>query len=156
MKKLTLAIMTFSLALFGFGAAASAGNVYPTNPPSVSVSNPTPAPGSTITVTMNGCVEGESVQFTLEGETASGVTAGGSASAQIKVPTTPGTYTGTATCASGTSAAFSITVTTPSGGLPATGSSGMSSTVMISMILFLVGAGLLVVSQVRRRNPVAT
>jgi hypothetical protein len=267
MKKFALAIMTTSIVIFGFGAAASAqdegsvntppnkdvcmqggwesytddegtpfenqgdcvsyvaagGGVYPivaSQPPpaspTVSVSSPTPAPASTITVTMDGCAEGESVQFTVAGETASGVTTdgsasapikvpttpgaytgtatcaggasatfsitvtmngcaegetvqlvlvgetatgvttGGSASAQIKVPTTPGTYTGTATCASGASANFTITVTSPSGGLPATGSSGLGSFATISMILLLVGAGLLVVSQVRRRNPVAT
>ena len=169
MKKFALAIMTASIVVFGFGAAASAqdadpGDVYPTVPttapppaaPTVSVSTPAPAPGSIITVTMDGCAEGETGLFTLAGETASGVVTGGSASVQIKVPTTPGAYTGTATCASGASANFSITVTTPSGGLPATGSSGMSSTMTISMILLLVGAGLLVVSQVRRRQPAAS
>jgi hypothetical protein len=142
---------------------AAGGGVYPivaSKPPpaspTVSVSTPTPAPGSTITVTMDGCAEGESVQFTVAGETASGVTTDGSASAPIKVPTTPGAYTGTATCAGGASATFSITVTSPSGGLPTTGSSGLGSFATISMILLLVGAGLLVVSQVRRRNPVAT
>jgi LPXTG-motif cell wall-anchored protein len=154
MKKFALALITVSAVVFGFGAAANAATdpVYPPPTITVTVSSQTPAPGSTITVTSQGCEEGETVNFVLEGSSSTGTTTGGTASGQVTVPTTPGTYTGTATCASGAAVNFTVTVTTPSGGLPATGSSGISSTVAISGILLLVGAGLLTVSQIRRRQ----
>jgi LPXTG-motif cell wall-anchored protein len=42
--------------------------------------------------------------------------------------------------------------TSPSGDLPATGGSGMNTSAVIALSLFAVGAGMLVVSQVRRRQ----
>jgi LPXTG-motif cell wall-anchored protein len=156
MKKLALALMTISAVTFGFGAAANAappdGDAYPPTDVTVTVSSSNPAPGSTITATLAGCDEGETAGFVLGSSTDSGVTSGGTASGDLKVSTTPGTYTGTASCASGASANFTVTVAAPSGGLPATGSSGISSTVAISGLLLLMGAGLLIVSQIRRRK----
>jgi LPXTG-motif cell wall-anchored protein len=149
-KKFAMAIMAVSATVLGFGGAANAA--YPPDDVTVTVSSKTPPSGSTITATIEGCVDGESATFVLEGSTATGVTTGGTASGQLKVPTAPGSYTGSATCASGASANFAITVPTPSGGLPATGSSGINSTVAMSAILLLVGVGLFAVSQIRRRQ----
>ena len=153
MKKIAIAAMAVSATIFGFGTAANAA--YPPTDITVTVSSQTPAPGSTITVTSEGCEEGEDVDFVLGGSSSTGTTTGGSASGQVTVSTTPGTYTGTATCASGASANFTVNVAAPAGGLPATGSSGISSTVAISGMLLLVGAGLLTVSQIRRRQSAA-
>jgi len=152
MKKLAIAAMAVSATMFGFGSGASAA--YPPPDVTVSVSSQAPAEGSTITATIDGCVEGEEATFVLGSSTSTGVTSGGSASGQLTVPNTPGAFTGTATCASGAQASFSITVPTPTGGLPATGSSGISSTLAISGILLLVGIGLFAVSQLRRRQSV--
>ena len=128
MKKIAVALMTVSAVVLGFGAAANASpSGYPPEKVTVTVSSSNPAAGSTITATITGCVEGENADFVLGSSTASGVTSGGSASGTLTVPTAAGTYTGTASCASGASASFSITVSAPSGGLPATGSSGISS-----------------------------
>ncbi len=46
--------------------------------------------------------------------------------------------------------------TTPGSGLPATGSSGISTTTGIAIGLLVVGAGLFIVAQVRRRTPATT
>lgn len=45
-------------------------------------------------------------------------------------------------------------VTIPTGGLPATGSSGVSTMAIIAIGLLIVGVSLFVVSQVRRRQTV--
>jgi len=169
MKKLALAVFTVFVAVFGLSSTALAA--YPPTDVNVSVSNPTPPPGGTITVTMAGCRDGAIVTFVLENSTATAVSRGGAALAEITVPTAivtsalgdstasaeitvpiaTGTYTGTATC-EGVSATFTVTVTTPGGTIPATGASGISSTVAISAMLLLVGVGLVTASQIRRRQ----
>lgn len=152
MKKFAIAAMAVSATVFGFGSAASAA--YPPPDVTVSVSSQTPPEGSNITATISGCVEGEEATFVLGSSTSTGVTSGGTASGVLTVPNTPGSYTGTATCASGAQASFAVAVPTPTGGLPATGSSGVGSIVTISIILLLVGAGLFAASQIRRRQSV--
>jgi hypothetical protein len=86
-------------------------------------------------------------------------------------PTAPGNYTGTAVGLAGRSPSitFSFTIpgqatttttpvvttvpaTTPGGGLPATGSDGIGTTTSIAIGLLVVGLGLFVVAQVRRRQ----
>ena len=81
-------------------------------------------------------------------------------------PTAPGTYTGTGTGVNGTvtfsftipgqaattTTGVPVTTAAPSGQIPATGSSGISTTTTVAIGLLVVGAGLLVVAQVRRRQ----
>jgi len=45
-----------------------------------------------------------------------------------------------------------VPATIPGAGLPATGSSGMGTTTGIALGLFVVGLGLFIVAQVRRRQ----
>ncbi len=90
-------------------------------------------------------------------------------------PTTPGDYVVTAS-GPGYSASLAITVPgqvgttttvaapgttatpggTPGGVIPSTGGDGMGTTATIALSLFVVGAGLLIVATVRRRQPHAT
>lgn len=99
----------------------------------------------------------------------------GTATATLTAPTAPGTYQGTATqgasvqtftvvvpgqavtttvpattVAPGTPT--TVAATTPGSGLPATGSSGIGTTTGIAIGLLVVGAGLFIVAQVRRRQ----
>ena len=72
-------------------------------------------------------------------------------------PTAPGTYSGTAVGQQSPSQSFSFTLpgqaaTTPETGLPATGSDGIGTTTGIALGLLVVGFGLFVVAQVRRRQ----
>ena len=66
----------------------------------------------------------------------------------------PGTYPGTVVLASsGTTLSFTITVAAaPAGGLPATGSGSTQSGIWYGIGLLALGAGLLGVAQVRRRQ----
>ncbi len=81
-------------------------------------------------------------------------------------PTAPGTYTGTGVGQNGT-VSFSLTIpgqaatttiaapattAAPSGQIPTTGSSGVSTTTTVAIVLLAVGAGLLIVAGVRRKQ----
>jgi LPXTG-motif cell wall-anchored protein len=175
MKKFALALMAASALVFGFGAVAQAQ--YGSASATFNVSSATP--GQSITVTITGCTPGETLTITVNGVavtatcSASALTQGSvlglglvqqtatSATATITAPTTPGTYPVVITGSRGFSFTTSLTVvaattppvTTPGGGLPATGSSGISTTTGIAIGLLVVGAGLFVVAQVRRRQP---
>jgi hypothetical protein len=97
------------------------------------------------------------VNFVLAGATATAVcTPAGTAVASLLAPATPGTYTGTATgVSSGVTASFTVVVqaaVTPPGGLPATGSGGISTTTGMAAGLFAIGLGLFGVAQFRRRQ----
>jgi hypothetical protein len=160
--------MAASAAVFGFSLVAQAQ--YPPPAVAISVDDPTPAPGQTITVTFQGCTPGETVNFVLVASNSAGqcsaAAAGlsllmqapvsGTATGQLTAPTAPGTYTGSATGAtSGQTASFTVTVSqaaAPPGGLPATGSGGISTLNMIAIGLLVIGAGLFAVSQIRRRQ----
>jgi len=103
----------------------------------------------------------------------------GTASVTFDAPSVPGNYVATATGSAGFRGSYSISVTavgvtpaapvapitsvapaapaapvTPLGGLPATGADGISTMTMIAIGFFVVGGGLLVVSQLRRRQTV--
>jgi hypothetical protein len=77
-------------------------------------------------------------------------------------PTAPGTYNGTAVGAQSPQLTFQLTVpgqapattavVTPTAPLPATGSSGLGTTMGVALGLLAVGIGLFVVAQVRRRQ----
>jgi hypothetical protein len=157
MKKLALGLIAISSAVLGFGMVAEAqyGSVGGT----ATVTPTTTAPGGTVTVEMSGCTPGETVDFVLESATASATCAeDGTASASLPAPGATGTYTGTAAgVTSGVTASFSVVVAqavTPPGGLPATGSDGISTTAGIAIGLLVIGVALFGVSQIRRRQTI--
>lgn len=167
MKKLALGLISASAAVFGFGLVADA---YPPPAVSVSVDDPTPAPNQPLKVTFIGCQPGETVRFVLLSSTdtspCTATSAGlslllqpqqsGTSIGDLRAPPSPGPYTGTATgLTSGRNGPFTVVVSqavAPPGGLPPTGSSGISTTTTVAIGLLVVGAGLFVVSQVRRRQ----
>lgn len=153
MKKFALTLVAATAMILGLGQVA---NAYPPGAGGASASPASTAAGGTVTVTVS-CQPGESVTATLNGVTSSPVVcpAGGSATINVTAPTTPGTYTGTTNgSVNGALGNFTVTVTAPPPGLPATGSSGISTMTIIAIGLFAVGAGLFGVSQVRRRQSV--
>lgn len=176
MRKFALALMAAAAAVFGFGLVAQA-QVYPPPALTVTVGSATVTPGADVVVTVTGCTPGttvtvelEDVSVTVTCEAAGGAlgsifgliaqTEGtGTATATVTAPDEPGTYTGSVTTSDGASASFQVTVlapTAPAGGLPATGSGGISTTTGIAIGLFAVGLGLLGVSQIRRRQAAGT
>jgi len=173
MKKFALALMVASAALFGFGAVASAQ--YPT-----SLTVGTPSAGGPYSSTYTNCVNGETITFSQPQSTPatiSVVCAGRSATANFtNAPTVAGTYTvtaggptspartqsfsisgATATTLPATGGAdgagAGVPATTPTTGLPATGSNGIGTSTTIAIGLLAVGFGLFAVAQVRRRQP---
>lgn len=170
MKKFALALMAAAAAVFGVGMVA---NAYPPVPDAPGVSDSTPAPGGTFTVT-SACAVPETVTFTIPGDSdtatcepgATGAflllqqtTPDGVATGTLTAPTAAGTYTVTITgSSSGDLGTVSVTVaaqTDPGGGLPATGSDGVATTTWIAAGLLIVGLGLFAVATVRRRQPAA-
>jgi hypothetical protein len=155
MKKLIVALAATLAVFFGMGTAAHAQ--YGGSSGVVTVSPPTVAPGGTITVTVSQCTPGERVDISVAGVSVS-VTCGADsvASASIAMPTTPGTFNGTAVGAvSGFSTTFVVTIlapVSPPGGLPATGSGGLDASTGIAAGLLAVGLGLFGVAQLRRRQ----
>ena len=166
MKKIALTLAAISVIVLGFGSLASAGT-YPPGGPSVSVAPASVGPGGTVSVTAN-CTAGESVTISLEGssvsvpcETGDGESSvAGIATGVVTAPASPGTYTGSVTGAiSGSLGSFTVTVlaaaptpTTPTGGLPSTGSGGTSTMTFVAAGLLVVGLGLFGVATVRRRQ----
>lgn len=148
MKRFALALTVTIAAVLGLGQMASAQY-------SASASATT-TDGKT-TVTYTGCVAGETITFSLPGATpamATGVCASGTASASFVITaTTNGTAQGTTSPAVTFVASLAATPTVPTSDLPATGSNGISTTTGLAMGLFVVGLGLFVVAQARRRNP---
>ena len=163
MKKLALALMAASAAMFGFGMVAEAQ----TYDPSVSVGTVTP--GGAYTATYTNCVAGETITFSQPESTPTTTTGVCSASRVAtgtftNAPTAPGTYTVTASGPTSpartivfslAAAPTTVPATVPGGGLPATGSSGMGTTGGMAIGLLVVGLGLFAVAQVRRRQPSA-
>jgi hypothetical protein len=204
MKKLALALIAASAAVFGFGLVAQAQSYSPT------VSVGTVVPGGAYSVTYTNCTPGQTILFQQPQSTPTSVTAvcSGSVSSLDEItgsviglllpaqsalptavgnfttaPTGPGTYNGTAgpnpngpflpfsitipgqattTAPATTVPAPTVPVTTAApvvttapplaGGLPATGSDGIGTTTGIALGLLVVGLGLFVVAQVRRRQ----
>ena len=182
MKKLALALMAASAAIFGFGMVAEA-QTYTT---SVSV-GPRDAAGGAVHGHLRQLRAGETITFSQPQstpETTTGVCVGsvtltgsvvglllpaqaasGTATGSFTTaPTAPGTYTvtGTGTTSPARTTTFTIAgstttvpATVPGGGLPATGSDGTGTTTGIAIGLLVVGLGLFAVAQVRRRQPSA-
>jgi hypothetical protein len=153
MKKLALALISASALVFGFGMVAEAQ--YGTTP-AVTASPSTVVAGGTTTVTATGCTPPEVLTFTITGGASQTATCvAGSASVQLAVASSAGTYPGTVVGSLGFSQPFSIVVTaptTPPGGLPATGSDGIGATTGMAIGLLMVGLGLFAVAQFRRRQ----
>jgi LPXTG-motif cell wall-anchored protein len=178
MRSLVGAIVA-TIAIAVGGAAVVAQNPY-FGAPSVSVDPSTVAPGGAVTVTVQNCDAGSTVTITLvsssvavpcvaDGPVAQGFRAPrqspqpGTATGVVDAPTDTGTYTGSA---SGTSDAtpfdlpFQVAVELPTAStaadgqdaLPATGSSGVEPLTMAAIALVVVGGGLVIVAQIRRRQ----
>ena len=150
MKRLALAVTMTVAAFLGLGHTASAQ--YAASASAVTSDGKT-------TVTYTGCADGETITFNLPGatpETATGVCSNGTATAVFTAP--PSSTIGTAAGTTSPSLPFTVaslapTPTNPPSGLPATGSSGLSTTAGVAIGLLVVGCGLLVVGQLRRRRP---
>ena len=170
MKKLALALIAASAAVFGLGSVAEAQ--YGTTP-AVGVSPATVVSGGTVTVTATGCTPPEIVTFAITGGDSKSATCAsasalgeveglnaqtggtGTASVQLTAPVAAGTYPGTAVGTLGFNQPFSVIVTAavvPPAGLPATGSGGLNTSTGIALGLLVVGLGLFGVAQVRRRQ----
>lgn len=153
MKKFAVALIAVSAVVFGSGMAAQAQ--YGGSTGTATVTPASSAPGGTVTVGISGCEPSASVAVVFNGATSS-VTAdsSGAATTTVTAPSTAGTYPGTATCGD-VVASFSVVVAaavTPPGGLPATGSNGISTTSGLAIGLLVVGLGLFGVAQMRRRQ----
>ena len=156
LKRIGLAVMVIGMAAFGVDTVANAQTGdYPPAAATVVVSNTTPPAGGTITVTVSKCKPGENGVITLPPGAPVKVVcdSGGTAVASLTVPTQPGTYTGTAVFANPGTLTFQVTVAAvPGAGLPATGSNGTQSGIWFGLGLLGIGAALVGVSQVRRRQ----
>ena len=180
MQRLVLKLIVVVAALLGVSALASstvsAQYVTP-RPPGITTNVPTVATGGSFTVTVTNCLPGETVVITFQGASQT-VTCNSTilqAGATFTAPTTPGTYEACAeftgvgatvpdgvtrpTTACTTIQVLAPTVTVPpgvpGGGLPATGSSGISTTTTSAIVLISAGALLLIVTQMRRRRTAA-
>jgi LPXTG-motif cell wall-anchored protein len=174
MKKFALSLIVAAAAIFGTGVAAQAQT--PPYPPAASVSPiETAVPGGPFTVNVKGCQpNANKIAFVFRDQDQSNLcgngkgnsnalTVGtGTSSATFVAPMAAGTYTGTATGTDGFRVTFSVTVAAappvaaapvvPVGGLPVTGSDGTSTMTMMAFGILALGGGLLVVSQMRRRQ----
>ncbi len=157
MNKALIALMMVVGSLLAFGGPASA---YPPDEPTVGVDNPSPTPGGTVTVTVENCESGTTVTFELGGSTDSVVSVDDTATGTVTAPSTPGSYTGTATCGADVlsfgveveAAAATTVPTTVAPVLPPTGSDGSGSITTLAVGLLLAGLGLLGVARLRRRS----
>ncbi len=181
MKRLVLTVLVAAATMLGVSALAPAGiaGAYPiSRPPVISVDVPTVGPGGNFTITIGNCLPGERVRIRFQGTVRIVICNPSTLQASLPAvaPMTPGTYeicgdlTGTGTtvppgvvrpttvCTTIRVVAAVPTVppTLPGGGLPATGSSGISTTTTSAIVLLGAGALLLVVSQVRRRRTTHT
>ena len=177
MKRLVLTLMVAVATLLGLSALAPSGIVgaYPPGQSSGITTNvPSVPPGGTFTATVGNCLPSETVVITFEGVSITAICDPTTlqASGSFVAPTTPGTYqvcgdlTGVgATVPQGVTrprtvctsiqviaAGPTVPPTSPGGGLPATGSSGLGTTTTSAIVLISAGALLLIVTQVRRRR----
>lgn len=158
MKKFALALIASVLVLFGFAAPAGAQtSPYGGSSVTATVSPASSRPGGPVTITVSACAANSPVIIVFNGATSTvTANAAGGATATVTAPSAAGTYPGTATCGT-LVASFSVVVTaavTPPGGLPATGSGGIDSTMTVALGLLAVGLGLFGVTMVRRRQTV--
>jgi len=152
MKRLILVLAAMAASF----AVASPAFAYPPGVVELAVSSEAPTPGSSITLTTDGFCGGALVTFTISPGGVIGTdTADGSGLATITVaaPSTPGSYTVTATAAGCPSYYATVNITVASGGgggLPSTGSDS-SPTLTLALIAVLVGVALVGVGAMRRR-----
>ena len=160
MRKIALGLAVV-MTLFGFGATAHAQY---TNPPGVTVSDSSPAPGGTFVVNVTGCQPNSPIAVSFGGASSTvNADASGNAAVTLTAPTTAGTANGSTTC-NGQTTNFTVQVQAPAdstpptqggdagGGLPATGSDGTGTTTTVAIGRLIVGLGLFVVAQTRRRQ----
>ncbi len=178
MKRLVLTVLIAAATMLGVSALAPAGiagAAYPVaSSPVISVNVPTVGPGGEFTITIGNCLPGERVTISFQGTVRISICNPTTLQASLPAvaPMTPGTYeicgeldgTGatvppgvvrpTSVCTSiqVLAAGGSVPPTTPGGGLPATGASGIGTTTTSAIVLLGAGVMLLVVSQVRRRR----
>jgi hypothetical protein len=153
MRQLAVVVAVVVTALLAGGGVA---NAYPPGAGRVIVSDRTPPPNSTFTVTFIGCEPGRPVTFTFPGNPTVAVTTGadGTASTVFTAPSVVGPYTGTATCL-GSSIPFTIEVRRPPvESIAKAGASGVGRNLTIGLGLIALGGALLVVARSRRRQPV--
>lgn len=115
-----VAALAVGLGVAGVSADHGGGGSrppYPPTSPTVVVSNSSPRVSSSIKVWYNGCQAGDTVTFTLASASKSTRVKSTiryerdyTAKVELRVPSTPGPYTGTVTCSSGRSDTFSVTV----------------------------------------------
>ena len=151
MKRLILVLAAMAASF----AVASPAFAYPPGVVELAVSSEAPTPGSSITLTTDGFCGGALVTFTISpgGVIGTDVADGsGLATITVAAPSTPGSYTVTATATDCPSyyATVNITVASGSGGLPGTGSDS-SPTLTLALIAVLVGVALVGVGAMRRR-----
>ena len=160
MKKVAVALAGIMM-LFGLGATAHAQ--YGT-PPTVTVSPTNPAPGGSYTVNVAGCMPNEMATVVVGGASSMVMAdAMGNVVVNLTAPAAAGVINGSVTC-NGATTNFTVAVgaVPPTngggdggGGLPATGSDGQQSMLVVALGLLVVGLGVLGVSQVRRRTTIA-
>lgn len=160
MKKFASVVAAAAISLLALGTPAQA-SPYPPGGQQVTIDDAAPAAGGPVVVTA-ACTGDETVTITLGDQTATTTCEDGTATVTINAPSTPGAITGVVLGAtSGPLGEFEVTVaaqvpvTTPSTGLPATGSSGVGLTAGLAVGLLVVGLGLFVAATVRRRQPAA-
>jgi LPXTG-motif cell wall-anchored protein len=157
MRRLARIFVAAAALVLGVGMMAEAQN-YP--PDFILTADPsTVPPGGNVTATVQGCTSGATVNFDLEGSTASDTCADGSsgnptASGDVTAPATPGTYTLTATQPPDFTATAQVTVTAGEARpLPSTGSNSTHANLYIAGALLAMGLAAFAVSQFRRRQP---
>ncbi|MEY2959748.1 MAG: hypothetical protein RLZZ01_2316 [Actinomycetota bacterium] len=148
-------IKVMSGLLFASGLVLGVSSIaaaYPPENPTVTVSNLSPIPGGPVTVTYDGCEAGDTATFTLGDQSVTAEVVDGVASADLTAPVLPGAAAGSVACSSGATGDFEIDV--QASPLPATGGAGVDAKGAAAGAMLLVGAGLLGVSQIRRRRTV--
>jgi LPXTG-motif cell wall-anchored protein len=164
--RLTIGLMAAALVTLGFAGVASAQTAdcpYGGCPTNLVLSSSVVAPGGTVTVSGEGFLPDHDVTISLGAEVLGETMTNGEGafSAQVTVPTQPGTYTITATdgvnvlsaqvtVAAGASNAGSVS---PSGTLPYTGSD--SSLPLAQIGAGLVAAGAVIVLSIRKHQHTA-
>lgn len=165
MKKLMLAATALAAVLMGAAGTADAGTGYPPTGSGITVDDPNPEPGQPVEITVDcGDTDG-SVTVSVGGTSTTGDCVDGSVTVTITAPSADGPSTVTVTNNEGetvgtivlnvSGTATTTPVTVPPGGLPATGSDGISTWTSIGIGLLVAGLGLFAVATVRRRSPSA-
>ena len=181
MRKLIVAIA----ALFALAGGSVAAQAPYFGAPTVSATPGTVAPGGDVTVTVQNCDVGSTVEIELAGSAVGAACTDetpsvqgfrapaqtpqpGTATGVVAAPTAAGTYDGTAAGTSngeGFSLSFQVSVEVPAtvpdsvaeveAALPSTGGGGAEPLMVSAVVLLVVGLGLLVVSRIRRRRDTA-